>query len=503
MPDYVLPKPQEGPQTKFSQIKDDVYAVLYGGGAGGGKSYSLVLDPLKYIDCPKFKAIIVRKTMRQIDLELWPLAVDMYMPFLIYHTGPNKGKFKGKARIGIKDHKITFPSGATVIFSYLDDSSVVELYQGVAITAFYADELTHYSEYAINYVRTRLRSTGKYKAFFRASLNPDPNHFVLKYLDRYINEEGFAIKEYSGKMAYFVFDKGQIITSWDYNELKELYPDKNPQNYTFIPSSLSDNKYLGQDYADALAANDTANYEMLLRGNWKYKPPTNGFWTRDVLKVVDQEPVGCTYFRCYDKASSKPASEGGDSKQKDPDYTCSIMGAKDKEGNLYLLGSYTRDAEERQRARFREHAGQRDQLIEYQALKDGVDVIQYMPVDPGQAGKVEYQESAKRLQNLGFVVKPDPNPTNKSKKTRFMPFCSACFNGQVYFVKNTFDKDVWDYMLLELENFDGDKNSGYHDDLVDVISMAYAVCISSKTYSAPAILPINAPTSISNMSRMF
>ena len=108
--------------------------------AGGGKSYSLVLDPLKYIDCPKFKAVIVRKTMRQIDLELWPLAVDMYTPFLLYHSGPNKGKYKGKAKIGIKDHKITFPSGAAVIFSYLDDSSVVELFQGNSFTSAYFDE---------------------------------------------------------------------------------------------------------------------------------------------------------------------------------------------------------------------------------------------------------------------------------------------------------------------------------------------------------------------------
>lgn len=103
-------------------------------------SYSLVLDPLKYIDCPKFKAVIIRKTMRQIDLELWPLAVDMYTPFLLYHSGPNKGKYKGKAKIGIKDHKITFPSGAAVIFSYLDDSSVVELFQGNSFTSAYFDE---------------------------------------------------------------------------------------------------------------------------------------------------------------------------------------------------------------------------------------------------------------------------------------------------------------------------------------------------------------------------
>ena len=58
----------------------------------------------------------------------------------------------------------------------------------------------------------------------RASLNPDPNHFVLKYLNRYIDDKGFAIKEYSGKPAYFVFDKGQVITSWSYEDLIEQFP---------------------------------------------------------------------------------------------------------------------------------------------------------------------------------------------------------------------------------------------------------------------------------------
>ena len=46
--DYVLPRPQEGPQTQFSQIRDDVYTVFYGGAAGGGKALELstkVLTP--------------------------------------------------------------------------------------------------------------------------------------------------------------------------------------------------------------------------------------------------------------------------------------------------------------------------------------------------------------------------------------------------------------------------------------------------------------------------
>ena len=73
----------------------------------------------------------------------------------------------------------------------------------------------------------------------------------------------------------------------------------------------------------------------------------------------------------------------------------------------------------------------------------------------------------------------------------------------IYFVKNTFDPDFWDYLLLELENFDGNKNSGYHDDLADCISMVYAVGVNHKTYQIPAILPINAPTSISGLSPVY
>ena len=103
----------------------------------------------------------------------------------------------------------------------------------------------------------------------RVSLNPDPNHFILKYLDRYIGDDGYAMKEYSARPAYFVFNKGELVTSWSYDELVEQFPNSKPRTYTFVPSSLADNPKMlesNPDYADDLQANDPANAEMLLHG---------------------------------------------------------------------------------------------------------------------------------------------------------------------------------------------------------------------------------------------
>jgi len=344
-----------------------------------------------------------------------------------------------------------------------------------------------------------MRSKSKYSSFIRCSLNPHPNHFIHKYLDRFIGDDGFAIPEYSARPAYYIFDHGEVITSWDYDELKDKYPNKSPRKYTFVNSKLEDNKKLLESnptYAEDLSANDPANAAMLLSGNWKYQPAANGFFERSTIQVADSVPLGSTYFRAWDKAASKPAKEGGDSTQKDPDYTCSIMFAKDKDGFLYVLGNYRTDQDGKQVCRFREKPGPRDKFIEKQAYFDGSDVYIVLPRDPGQGGLKEFQDSAKQLQSLGFIVKEDKSVPNQSKSKRFEPFASACYTGGVFWVKNSFDPSVWDYMLLELENFDGKKNNGYHDDLVDCFSSAYSTITSARVFKPFTMPTVSATTKL-------
>lgn len=349
-----------------------------------------------------------------------------------------------------------------------------------------------------------MRSDSKYKSFIRCGLNPHPTHFVHKYLKLFIDQKtGFAIKEYSGRPCYYVFEKGEILTSWSKEDLIDKFPNKNPRKFTFIPSSLEDNQYMlskNESYREDLEANDPANAAMLLSGNWKYTPAANGVWERSTLngQIVDKIPIGCSLIRAWDKAASKPAKEGGDSKTLDPDYTASIGMAKDSNGFIYIFGNYQEDAMGNQRARFREKPGVRDTYILDQCRKDGVDVVQVLPQDLGQGGLFEFKESAKTLQSHGFTVKKDPSVSNASKMKRFDPFAAACFNGMVYWVKSSFSPEVWDYMILELENFNPlTKNNGFHDDLVDCFSSGYAASIQTKVRKAVHIPVVNAPTLLS------
>lgn len=349
-----------------------------------------------------------------------------------------------------------------------------------------------------------MRSDSKYSSFIRCGMNPHATHFCHKYLDIFLRDDGFAEKEFSGRPAYFIVDQGQIITSWDKEDLLAKYPKKKPRKYTFIPSSLEDNPYMlskNEDYRENLEANDPANAAMLLAGNWKYQIAANGIFERSNVRssqiIMERDmPTDCVYYRAYDKASSVPAKEGGDSKTLDPDYTCSILFAKSPStSNIYVLGNYIRDKDNSQQlARFRKKPGPRDELIRDQCLFDienyGDNVYCLLPKDPGQAGASEQQQAMKELSKYGIKVKPDPTHGNKSKQVRFEPFCVQTYSDSIYWVKDTFDTAVWDYMLLELENFNPiTKNNGFHDDLVDCFSTAHAACVNIKTHR-----PVPIPT---------
>ena len=54
----VIFKPNEGPQTDFLAAGER--EVLYGGSAGGGKSYAMLADPLRYMGHPDFSGLLLR-----------------------------------------------------------------------------------------------------------------------------------------------------------------------------------------------------------------------------------------------------------------------------------------------------------------------------------------------------------------------------------------------------------------------------------------------------------
>ena len=74
----VIFAPNPGPQTDFLAAPER--EVLFGGAAGGGKSYALLADPLRYFSNPAFSGLILRRTndeLRELvfkSQELYPKA---------------------------------------------------------------------------------------------------------------------------------------------------------------------------------------------------------------------------------------------------------------------------------------------------------------------------------------------------------------------------------------------------------------------------------------------
>ena len=57
-------QPNAGPQTEF--LSSSEREVLYGGAAGGGKSYAMLADPLHGLNSPNFSGLLVRHTTEEL-----------------------------------------------------------------------------------------------------------------------------------------------------------------------------------------------------------------------------------------------------------------------------------------------------------------------------------------------------------------------------------------------------------------------------------------------------
>ena len=89
-------RPQEGPQEAFLSTSADI--CIYGGAAGGGKTYGMLLDALRYTNIKGFGAVFFRKNNNQIFSEggLWDSSLDLYsqIPNVIPAVGLSQWKFK-------------------------------------------------------------------------------------------------------------------------------------------------------------------------------------------------------------------------------------------------------------------------------------------------------------------------------------------------------------------------------------------------------------------------
>jgi len=443
-------RPQEGPQTAFLSSPADI--AIYGGAAGGGKSWALLAEPLRNIGNPKFGAVIFRRTTTQIRNEggLWDESSYMYAPL------------GGDPKDMTLDWR--FPSGANISMAHLEYDKSVLNWQGSAIALLCFDELTHFSAKQFFYMLSRNRSTCGVRPYVRATTNPDADSWVAEFISWWIDQNtGYAIPERSGVLRWFVRIGDNIIWA-DTPEELEIYTMPGPngeevpipaKSVTFISSKLTDNKILMQadpGYMANLMSLPLVERERLLGGNWKIRPSAGMYFKREWVTIVDIPPVCIRKARGWDLAATPLTG------QNNPDGTASVkIGVTGDEKNpKFVVFDCTYD--------FKSPSGVQ-KLVKDTAARDAItdpDIVIDIAQDPGQAGKSQIEDYTSLLND--YDVRSSTETGDKT--TRFSPFSAQCEHGNVMVVRGSWNEKFFE----QLENFPEMSK----DDIVDATSRAFA-----------------------------
>ena len=214
-------------QERFIKAKQT--EVLFGGAAGGGKSYGQVIDALLFaLRYAGSKQLILRRTFSELDKSIIRTVLSIYPREIFnFNSSAHTGKFK---------------NGSVIDFGYCANENDVYQYQSAEYDVIRFDELTHFTEAQYVYLISRVRGANSFPKQIKSSTNP-----------------------------------GGVGHAW----VKARFVDPAPPNKEFrgedgivrifIPSLLKDNKPLNQsdpNYKARLEALPEKEKKALLYGDW-------------------------------------------------------------------------------------------------------------------------------------------------------------------------------------------------------------------------------------------
>lgn len=451
-------KPQKGPQENFLATPADI--AIYGGAAGGGKSYALLIEAVRHINNPQYGAVIFRRESKQITSEggLWDTAQDIY---------PGLGaKF-----VASPVHTAKFNPGSKVSFSHLQHDKHVHQWDGSQIVLVGWDELQHFTSRQFWYMLSRNRSTCGIRPYVRGTCNPDPDCFLLDLLSWWIYQTeddipaelratgtipGDPNLERSGVVRYFVRMDGQVHWADTPDELiRQFGGTARPKSFTFIASNLDDNPALKEadpDYEANIEA--LLDYEKKrLKGNWFARPTAGELFRRTYFELVDdyEEADILNVIRYWDRAATEPSEEN-----EDPDWTVGLKMAEMVDGSFLVIDI----------ARDRLDPSDVEDLIDTCVDMDGEECIIGLEQEPGASGKMEVAHYERKYDDRHDVH--IANKT-KSKLTCWKPVARASKKGKIKVLRAGWNQNFF----AELESVTDGSQPG-HDDQADSFAGAFS-----------------------------
>jgi predicted phage terminase large subunit-like protein len=332
---------------------------------------------LAHVDSPGYAAVIFRRTYS--DLAKPGALMDRAHEWL-------QGT---AAKWNNEQHQWSFPSGATVSFSYMQSENDKYNHQSAEYQFVGWDELTQFTETQYLYMFSRLRRLAGSELPLRVRSASNP---------------------------------GGSGHDW----VKARFVDPEDPMRPFVRAVFTDNPHIDQEeYRRALAELDPVTYEQLLEGDWDVLPSGDMFKRETVGELLKAVPSGMAkVVRYWDKAGT----EGGG------DWTAGVLMGK-REREFIVLDV--------QRGQW--SAANRKQIMHQTATMDAAQypgVQTWVEQEPGSSGKESAENTIADL--AGFAIHAETS--TGSKVVRANPLSAQWEVGNVRLLEGAWNKAYLDEM---------------------------------------------------------
>jgi predicted phage terminase large subunit-like protein len=430
--------------------------VFYGGSAGGGKTFALLLELARHHTVEGYSAILFRKTFPQIKNPggLWDTAVALYSQL--------PGAVIRESALTIEWPKYR----SKIAFSHLQHEQDKQQHQGAQYPVIGFDEVTHFTKSQFMYLFSRNRlgmCAPKLTPYIRATCNPEPG-WVRDFLAPWVDPK-YPHRARSGEVRHF-FVRGDNV-EWVNPDEHEITGDplRDPKSCTFIRSTIYDNQELLKNdpsYLTNLNSLGAVERARLLDGRWDIEEGDRIF-DREWFKLVTPDELPKRFkrlVRYWDLAGTSELEKNGYKAC----WTAGVLVGLDYEGNYWILDvSRYRLGPSDVQARIRRTA--EDDAATWGKVEIRVEQ------EPGAAGKFVIESYGKYLDGFNFE---GDRPTGE-KTARWGPAASAAKTGRVSVLKGPWNEAF----LSEVDN----APFGTYKDQVDAFAGAYSDLSTKKRFA--------------------